>query len=186
MSDARRKSTVRTTELAKRLEDRQVVQFQHFTPHADVPLGLHVALKEALGVDEDEIAPEATLTFDLGFESIYYLDINFRLEGCYGIEIPRFHWYPDDILARNLYVNERDQLGGATILTEAGVVALMERLSHLGLTQDHFGDDRHVPNFVDLMSVGAIRRYLEKQHGDKFWAFEQRHNSPFFVKHRPK
>ena len=37
-------------------------------------------LVEALGVDEDEITPAATLQGDLGAESIDMLDIVFRLE----------------------------------------------------------------------------------------------------------
>ena len=42
---------------------------------------------DALGVDEDEVAPEATLLGDLGAESIDLLDILFRLERKLGIKI---------------------------------------------------------------------------------------------------
>jgi acyl carrier protein len=38
------------------------------------------ALVDALGVDEDEVVPEATLQGDLDAESIDFLDIVFRLE----------------------------------------------------------------------------------------------------------
>ena len=37
-------------------------------------------LEDALGVDADEVTPTATLSGDLGAESIDYLDIVFRLE----------------------------------------------------------------------------------------------------------
>jgi acyl carrier protein len=37
------------------------------------------ALIDALGVDEDEVTPEATMVGDLGAESIDFLDIVFRL-----------------------------------------------------------------------------------------------------------
>ena len=37
-------------------------------------------LVEALGVDEDEVTPAATLQGNLGAESIDFLDIVFRLE----------------------------------------------------------------------------------------------------------
>ena len=37
-------------------------------------------LVDALGVDEDEVKPEASLREDLGAESIDFLDISFRLE----------------------------------------------------------------------------------------------------------
>ncbi len=37
-------------------------------------------LVDALGVDDDDVTQEATLTNDLGAESIDFLDIVFRLE----------------------------------------------------------------------------------------------------------
>jgi acyl carrier protein len=42
---------------------------------------------DALGVDEDEVTPDATLFGDLGAESIDLLDILFRLERSLGIKI---------------------------------------------------------------------------------------------------
>ena len=41
---------------------------------------IRTALVDALGVDDDEVTPEATLVGDLGAESIDFLDIVFRLE----------------------------------------------------------------------------------------------------------
>ena len=46
-------------------------------------------LVEALGVEEDDIKPSATLQGDLGAESIDFLDIVFRLERAFGIRIPK-------------------------------------------------------------------------------------------------
>ena len=54
-------------------------------------------LVDALGVEEDEVTPEATLTGDLGAESIDFLDIVFRLEKNFGIKIPRGDLFPEDI-----------------------------------------------------------------------------------------
>ena len=45
-------------------------------------------LVDALGVDEDEVTPEATLMGDLGAESIDFLDIGFLLEKAFDIKIP--------------------------------------------------------------------------------------------------
>jgi acyl carrier protein len=45
------------------------------------------ALVGALGVEEDEITPEATLLGELGAESIDLLDILFRLERKLGVKI---------------------------------------------------------------------------------------------------
>jgi acyl carrier protein len=56
------------------------------------------ALVDALGVDEDEVTPQATLQGDLGAESIDFLDIVFRLEKAFGIKIERGELFPEDIL----------------------------------------------------------------------------------------
>lgn len=45
------------------------------------------AIVDALGVDEDEVTPDATLLGDLGAESIDLLDILFRLERKLGVKI---------------------------------------------------------------------------------------------------
>src|SRR3954471_22388177 len=45
------------------------------------------AVANALGVDEDEAAPDATLMDDLGAESIDLLDILFRIERSTGVKI---------------------------------------------------------------------------------------------------
>src|SRR5260370_34166360 len=56
-------------------------------------------LVEALNVEEDEVAPTATLQGDLGAESIDFLDIGFRLEREVGIKIPRGELFPESIFA---------------------------------------------------------------------------------------
>lgn len=48
---------------------------------------VQTAVVDALGVDEDEVTPEATLLGDLGAESIDLLDILFRLERKVGVKI---------------------------------------------------------------------------------------------------
>ena len=45
------------------------------------------AVANALGVDDDEAAPDATLMDDLGAESIDLLDILFRIERSTGVKI---------------------------------------------------------------------------------------------------
>jgi len=43
---------------------------------------------------------------DLGAESIDFLDIVFRLEKAFGIEIPRAELFPEDILTSAEYVQD--------------------------------------------------------------------------------
>jgi acyl carrier protein len=52
-------------------------------------------LVAALGVDEEDVRPSATLLGDLGAESIDLLDVVFRLEREFGIEVPRGELFPD-------------------------------------------------------------------------------------------
>lgn len=54
---------------------------------ADIPSATQTAVAEALGLDEDEVTPDATLLDDLGAESIDLLDILFRLERSVGVKI---------------------------------------------------------------------------------------------------
>ena len=58
-------------------------------------------LVDALGVDEDEVKPDATLMADLGAESIDFLDIVFRMEKAFGIKIPREELFPAESLISN-------------------------------------------------------------------------------------
>src|ERR671916_2096127 len=53
----------------------------------EVSTAVQEAVVGALGVDEDEVTPEATLLGDLGAESIDLLDILFRLERKVGVKI---------------------------------------------------------------------------------------------------
>jgi acyl carrier protein len=48
---------------------------------------VQTAVVDALGVDDDEVTPEATLLDELGAESIDLLDILFRLERKLGVKI---------------------------------------------------------------------------------------------------
>ena len=77
-------------------------------------------LIDALGVDDDEVKEEATLTGDLGAESIDFLDIVFRLEKTFTIKIPRGELFPDDILNNAEYVeNGRMTTKGLETLKKA-------------------------------------------------------------------
>ena len=58
---------------------------------------VRTALVDALDVDEEEVLPKATMVGDLGAESIDFLDIVFRLEKAFGIEIPRSELFPEDM-----------------------------------------------------------------------------------------
>jgi acyl carrier protein len=56
------------------------------------------ALVQALGVSRNDIRPETSLAGDLEAESIDFLDVVFRLEKDFGIEIARGELFPPELL----------------------------------------------------------------------------------------
>ncbi|NOX57641.1 MAG: acyl carrier protein [Planctomycetes bacterium] len=109
-------------------------------------------LIEALGVDDDEVNETATLSDDLGAESIDYLDIVFRLEKDFSIKIPRGELFPDDLLNNPEYVDSGK-------LTEVGLAKLTEAMPHADLSG--FADDPDVSRMPDFFTVKTIVNYVE-------------------------
>ena len=113
-------------------------------------------LVEALGVDEDEVTPEATLQGDLGAESIDFLDIVFRLEKAFGIKIPPGDLFPDNVLNNPEYV-----AGGK--LTPAGLAKVKETMPHLDFSD--FEGDPDIGKMADLFKVQTIVKYVQGKVG---------------------
>lgn len=110
------------------------------------------ALVEALGVDDDEVTPDATLTGDLGAESIDFLDIVFRLEKAFDIKIPRGDLFPENLLTDTQYVQDGK-------VTPAGLDELRKRMPFADI--DKFADNPKVENFSTLFTVETICKYIE-------------------------
>lgn len=119
---------------------------------------IKTALVDALGVDDDEVTREATLVGDLGAESIDFLDIVFRLEKAFKIEIPRSELFPEDVLTSATYVK-----GGK--VTPEGIEELKKRMPFADLTR--FAADPVVQNFPKLLTVNDMARYVEMKVGAK-------------------
>jgi len=112
------------------------------------------ALVEALGVDEEEVTPEATLVGDLGAESIDFLDIVFRLEKAFDIKIPRGELFPEDVLTNSTYVADGR-------VTEAGLTELRKRMPFANL--DEFAKNPNVQDFANLLTVADMCRFVESK-----------------------
>ena len=56
--------------------------------HADVHTSVTAIVAQALAVSADQVHRHSSLIDDLGAESIDFLDILFRVEAAFGIEIP--------------------------------------------------------------------------------------------------
>jgi acyl carrier protein len=115
---------------------------------------IKIALVDALGVDEDEVTPEATLVGDLGAESIDFLDIVFRLEKAFDIKIPRGELFPEDILTNSQYVKDGK-------VTEGGVAELRKRMPFADL--DGFAKNPVVQDFANLLTVADMCRFVESK-----------------------
>lgn len=113
-------------------------------------------LVDALAVDDDEVTPEATMVGDLGAESIDFLDIVFKLEKAFNIEIPRSELFPEDILTNAEYVKDGK-------VTPAGVEALKKRMPFADLTK--FESNPQVQEFGNLLTVSDLCRYVESKVG---------------------
>lgn len=109
-------------------------------------------LVDALGVDEDEVTEDATLTGDLGAESIDFLDIMFRLEKAFSIKIPRGELFPDDILNNPDYVESGK-------MTAVGLEQLKKSMPHADFSE--FEKNPDVNKMPDLFTVRTIVNYIE-------------------------
>jgi acyl carrier protein len=119
---------------------------------AEVFEKVKTCLVEALGVDDDEVTPEASIMGDLGAESIDWLDIVFRLERSFGIKIPHGELSPEDILTNTEYVQDGK-------VTPAGLVQLKQRMPFADLSK--FESNPAVQDFPHLLTVQDMVRYVE-------------------------
>jgi len=109
-------------------------------------------LVDALGVDDEEVTPEAILTGDLGAESIDFLDIVFRLEKAFNIKIPSGDLFPDNVLNNPEYAENGK-------LTEAGMAKLKESMPHVDFSD--FEADPDVNKLPELFKVQTIVNYVQ-------------------------
>ena len=109
-------------------------------------------LVDALGVDEDEVTPEAMLTADLGAESIDFLDISFKLEQSFGFKIPQGEMFPDNVAQDPEYVQEGK-------ITPKGLVELKRKLPHFNFSE--FEKDPQLAKIGNVFTVEALVNYVE-------------------------
>jgi acyl carrier protein len=111
-------------------------------------------LVDALGVDEEDVTPEATLQGDLGAESIDFLDIVFRLERNFGIKIPRGELFPDNLTADPEWVTDGK-------LTSKGLSELKSRLPFANLAK--LESDPSIEKIGDLYTVEMLVQYVHSK-----------------------
>lgn len=109
------------------------------------------ALVDALGVDDDEVTPTATLQGDLDAESIDFLDIVFRLEKSFDIKIERGELFPEDILSDTEYVQDGK-------VNDAGIAKLRERMPFADLSK--FEAEPIVQNLGQQLTVKDMCNFV--------------------------
>ena len=120
---------------------------------------VQTVLVDALGVDEDEVTPTASLRSDLGAESIDFLDITFRLEKAFTTDpanpfkIPRGDLFPENRDNPEYVQNAK--------LTDAGLTEVRRRLPHADLAK--LEQTRDFTLIPDLFAVQDIEDYIERR-----------------------
>jgi len=129
--------------------------------HDEIYEKVRGVLVDALGVDEDEITPTATLSEDLGMESIDALDIVFRLEKAFTTDptkpfkIPRGELFPEDL---DSLKNDPNFVQDGKI-TPNGIAELKKRMPYADFTD--FERDPEVEKAGSLLTVDTVTRYVE-------------------------
>lgn len=109
-------------------------------------------LVEALNVEEAEVSLATTLQKDLGAESIDFLDIVFRLEREFNIQIPRGELFPEAIFRGDPAFLEEGRV------TDQGLQELRTRMPYADLSV--FEKDRRLSAVPDLFTVDLVIRYI--------------------------
>jgi acyl carrier protein len=112
-------------------------------------------LVDALGVDDDEVTPQATLMGDLGAESIDFLDIVFRLEKKFDIKIPRGELFPENLTAADSgFVQDG-------VVTPSGITELRKRMPHADI--DKLAANPKIENVQDLFTVEMVCKFIQNK-----------------------
>jgi acyl carrier protein len=114
---------------------------------------VRTTLVDALSVDDEQVTPTARLKADLGAESIDFLDIVFRLERQFGIQIPREELFPESIFQGDTTFVANGKV------TPAGLAALEKQMPYADLTE--FKKDPRLDKVEDLFTVEVLVRYLK-------------------------
>jgi acyl carrier protein len=138
-------STRMTTEL-------RPVEVVTFSVPSEIYARVTNVFVEVLVVDRKRVTPTAALQRELSADSLDVLEIMFRLEQEFGIEIARGELFPDSIFR----IDPEMFLDGK--LTDNGLAQLRSRLPFADLSS--YQDDRRMSSVSDLITVGLVAKYI--------------------------
>lgn len=123
-------------------------------------------LVDSLGVDEQEVVPEASLVRDLGAESIDLLDIGFRVQQTFGVSLPTSEIRERIMIWRNRLLSEL----GRILEIRYGVVLPVEgmrQLTPLGIRVilKHLAEEQgvRVEEHDPVETAGELTKRLAKE-----------------------
>ena len=119
---------------------------------------------EALGVDDDEVTPNALLFDDLGAESLDLLDIVFRLEKEFGIKIPRGGIQADALASEGEELKDEDLVVDG-VLTPLGIEKMKTSMPEIDPSRitEGFRADDIATLFTVQTFVSITKKLLEEQ-----------------------
>lgn len=115
---------------------------------------VRAVLVDALGVDEEEVTPDAKLTTDLGAESIDFLDISFKLEQTFGFKIAQGEMFPENVAKDPRYVQDGK-------VTSFGLDELTRKLPHFDFSE--FRQDPRLTRIGQVFTVDSIVNYVQRK-----------------------
>ncbi len=111
-------------------------------------------LSGALGVEPEEVREDASLTRDLGAESIDFIDIIFRLEKAFDIKIPSGDLFPANLLNDERFVR-------AGLVTPAGLQELKAKYPYLHL--EAFSKNPEIGKLAEQFTVKMVTEYIDSR-----------------------
>ncbi len=120
----------------------------------DIFSKIQAVLVDALGVDADEVTPDARLVADLGAESIDFLDITFKLEQAFGFKIPQGELFPDGAAQDPQFVQDGR-------VTPRGLEEMRKKLPHVNF--DEFAKNPRLSQVGNIFTVSVLVNYVERK-----------------------
>lgn len=123
----------------------------------DIFLRIQETIVNALGVEEEDVKKESSLTKDLGAESIDFIDIVFRLEKAFDIKIPSGDLFPGNILNDEKFVQ-------AGVVTSLGLEELKEKVPYMDV--EKFAKNPQIALLPEQFTVQMVINYIKDRVGD--------------------
>ncbi len=125
----------------------------------DIEADVRDVLVDALGVDEDDVVPTATLKGDLGAESIDYLDIVFRLEKKFSLPEKPFKIAQGELFPENLMTDPSLVEGGK--VTAKGIALLKTKVPHVDVSE--FEKNPEISKLPNHFTVKSLCDFTQRK-----------------------